>query len=349
VKIWVDMSAPAHVLVLRPIIERLEAEGHEVEVTARDYAQTLALLQLHRMPHTAIGQHGGASRLRKAYRLAGRSAQMLMFGRGRHFDLALAHGSNDLAIAAKTLGIPEANMHDYEYAVTQHRIGCRFAKRVMFPDAVPFDRLRRFGVTLDKYFPYPGLKEEYYLYDFEPDQEALRRLGVDDERVVVIVRPPPDVSLYHRKSNPLFPKVLDRLGRDENAHAVVLPRTGAQREFIESLRLPSVIVPPGAVEAQSLVALADLVVSAGGTMNREAAALGTPVYTTYGGRLGGVDEALIRSGRLRPLTDPRAVELEKRTAEATPTRRDPSSLVETILGTVGASPLREEPHPVTPS
>jgi len=93
---------------------------------------------------------------------------------------------------------------------------------------------------------------------------------------------------------------------------------------------------PAAVEAQSLVALADLVVSAGGTMNREAAALGTPVYTTYGGRLGGVDEALIRSGRLRPLTDPRAIELRKRDAEATPTRRDPELLVETILGTVGA-------------
>ena len=336
-------------LVLRPIIERLEAEGHEVDVTARDYAQTLALLQLHGMPHTAIGRHGGASRLRKAYSLAGRSAQMLMFGRGRHFDLALAHGSNDLAIAAKTLGIPEANMHDYEYAVTQHRIGCRFAKRVMFPDTVPFDRLRRFGVTPEKYFPYPGLKEEYYLYDFTPDIQALSGLGVDEKRVVVIVRPPPDVSLYHRKSNPLFPKVLDRLGRDEDVHAVVVPRTHAQREFIEGLALPSLIVPPGAVEAQSLVALADLVVSAGGTMNREAAALGTPVYTTYGGRLGGVDEALIRSGRLRPLTDPRAVVLEKRTEEAKPTQRDPSYLVETILGTVGASPLREETHPVTPS
>jgi uncharacterized protein len=343
------MSAPAHVLVLRPIIERLRGEGHEVEITSRDYAQTQQLLELHGMQHTPIGRHGGASRLRKAASLASRSSGMLRFGRGRHFDLALAHGSNDLALAAKALSVPEANMHDYEYAVTQHRIGCRLARRVMFPDSVPLERLRRFGVTADKYFPYPGLKEEYYLYDFEPDAEALRRLGVEEERVVVIVRPPPDVSLYHRKSNPLFPKVLDRLGRDSEVQAVVLPRTQEQREFIEGLRLPSVIVPPGAVEAQSLVALADLVVSAGGTMNREAAALGTPVYTTYGGRLGGVDEALIRSGRMRPLTDPRAVELQKRTAEATPIRRDPSFLVETILGTVGASPLREEPHPVTPS
>jgi predicted glycosyltransferase len=71
-------------------------------------------------------------------------------------------------------------------------------------------------------------------------------------------------------------------------------------------------------------------------MNREAAALGTPVYTTYGGRLGGVDEALIRSGRLRPLTDPRALELAKRAAgDGRPTRRDPSLLVDLVLGTVG--------------
>jgi uncharacterized protein len=343
------MSAPAHVLVLRPIIQRLQAEGHEVEVTSRDYAQTQALLDLHGMPHTPIGRHGGASRLRKSYRLAARSTGMLRFGRGRSFDLALAHGSNDLAIAARALGIPEANMHDYEYAVTQHRIGCRLATRVLFPDSVPAERLRRFGVGPEKLFSYPGLKEEYYLFDFEPDPGVLGQLSVDTSRIVVIVRPPPDVSLYHRKSNPLFPKVLDRLGRDEGVHAVVLPRTEAQRRFIEGLRLPSLIVPDHAVDAQSLIALADLVLSAGGTMNREAAALGTPVYTTYGGRLGGVDEALIRSGRLRPLTDPRAMELRKRTEELAPTRRDPAALVEIILGTVGVSPLRGKPHHVAPS
>jgi uncharacterized protein len=333
--IWVDMSAPAHVLVLRPIIERLRAQDHSVQITSRDYAQTQALLDLHGLEHTPIGRHGGASRLRKAVRLGARTTAMIRFGRERSFDLALAHGSNDLAISARALGIPEANMHDYEFAVTQHHIGCRLAKRVMFPDSVPLERLRRFGVRPEKFFPYPGLKEEYYLFDFEPDPDALQRLGVDSSRVVVIVRPPPDVSLYHRKSNPLFPKVLARLGHDEGVHAVVLPRTTAQRELVESLALPSLIVPPGAVEAQSLVALADLVVSAGGTMNREAAALGIPVYTTYGGRLGGVDEALIRSGRLRPLTDPRAIELRKRDQGASPVKRDPAPLVETILATVG--------------
>jgi predicted glycosyltransferase len=230
------------------------------------------------------------------------------------------------------LGIPEANMHDYEFAIAQHQVGCRLAKRVIFPDSVPPERLKRFGVTPEKLFQYPGIKEEYYLSDFVVDEQALEKLGVDTDRVVVVVSPPPDVSLYHRRSNPLFPQVLARVGSDPGVHAVVLPRTEEQRAYVKELALPSLIVPDHAVEAQSLVALADLVVSAGGTMNREAVALGTPVYTTYGGRLGGVDEALIRSGRLRPLTDPRALELEKKSGQGERVRRDPQLLVDLMLG-----------------
>jgi predicted glycosyltransferase len=334
VKVWVDMSGPAHVLVLRPIIERLRAAGHEVEVTSREYAQTQELLELHGIEHCPIGEHGGASRLRKLLRLVERSTGMRRFARDRGFDLALGHGSNDIAIAARALGIPEANMHDYEFAIAQHNVGCRLARRVIFPDSVPPERLRRFGVGPDKLFQYPGLKEEYYLADFEPDRGVLEQVGADPANVIVVVRPPPDVSLYHRKSNPLFPQLLAHLGRQEGVQAVVLPRTQRQRDYVRSLRLPSVLVPEHAVEAQSLVALSDLVVSAGGTMNREAVALGTPVYTTYGGRLGGVDESLIRSGRLRPLTDVRALELRKRDSDRDWTRRDPALLVDLVLGTV---------------
>ncbi len=335
--IWVDMTGPAHVLVLRPIIEQLREAGHDVEVTSREYTQTQELLELHGIEHTAIGSHGGASRVKKLLRLIGRSRAMRSFGRGRSFELALAHGSNDLAIAARALRIPAVNMHDYEFAVAQHQVGCRLARRVIFPDTVPPERLRRFGVGDEKLFQYPGLKEEYYLYDFEPDATVIDRVGVDRNRIVLVVRPPPDVSLYHRRSNPLFPEVLRHVGAREDAHAIVLPRTDAQRRFIEGLELPSLIVPDHAVEAQSLIALADLVVSAGGTMNREAAALGTPVYTTYGGALGGVDDALIRAGRLRPLTDVRALELRKRDGTTEPTLRDPKLLVEAVLGTLEAN------------
>ncbi|MGI8728294.1 MAG: DUF354 domain-containing protein [Solirubrobacterales bacterium] len=336
-RIWVDITGPAHVLVLRPIIERLVDAGHELAVTSREYTQTQELLEIHGIESTELGIHGGASRLRKFGRLVDRSRQMIAFGAGKDFDLAIAHGSNDLAIAARTLGIPEANMHDYEFAVAQHHVGCRLSKRVIWPESVPLSRLERFGVTAEKLFSYPGIKEEYYLADFEPDEGVLERLELDPENVLLVVRPPPDVSLYHRKSNRLFPQVLNHIGRQEGVQAVVLPRTPAQRSFVKSLDLPSLVVPERTVEAQSLVALCDLVISAGGTMNREAAALGTPVFTTYGGALGGVDEMLIREGRLRPLTDPRALDLEKRSGGSEPVRRDPNLLVELMLGAADGS------------
>jgi uncharacterized protein len=331
-RIWFDMTAPAHPVVFRPVIVHLRSGGHDVRVTARDYAQTLPLLRRMGIAHTVIGRHGGASRTRKIRALASRTARMIAYGRRGGFDLAVAHGSNDLALAAAVLRIPEVNAFDYEWATKQHQIGCRLAHRVLTPDAIPPERLRRYGAGPEKLRQYPGLKEEYYLADFEPDERVLEALGVDRDRVLVVVRPPPDVSLYHRKANKLFPAVLDAVGSREDVHAVVVPRTDLQRQTVRALRFPSLIVPDGAVDAQSLIALADLVVSAGGTMNREAVALGTPVYTTYGGRLGGVDEKLIREGRLRPLTDPRALELVKRPqGRAGLTRRNPGILVDMIL------------------
>lgn len=327
------MTAPAHPLVFRPIIKRLREQGHEVEVTARDYAQTLELLRMLDIEHTEFGRHGGESRGRKVAALFTRARQMRKFAKGKQFDLAACHGSNDLPIAARRLGIPAADMFDYEFATYQHNVGCRLANRVMTPDSIPPERLRRYGVDDKKLAQYPGLKEEYYLADFEPNEAVLDQLGLERAKVIVILRPPPDVSLYHRKSNPLFPQVVRHLGTHDEVQAVVLPRTTAQKEYVRSLELPSLVIPDHAVDAQSLIALSDLVVSAGGTMNREAVALGTPVYTTYGGRLGGVDEALIRANKLRPLTDPRALDLHKKTAEGARTRRDPQLLVDLFLNT----------------
>jgi hypothetical protein len=326
------MTASAHVLVFRPLIAILRGRGDEVEITAREYSQTLELLELHGLEATVLGRHGGRSRLGKAWQLAGRLGALRRWAKGRGFDVALAHGSHELTITARRLGIPSSTTFDYEWAWLQHQLGCRSATKVVVPEAIPAERLARYGATPPKLLPYPGLKEEYYLADFEPDLGVPPALGVDPARVLVVLRPPPDVSLYHRHSNPLFPQTLEVLGRRDDVHAVVLPRTVEQRDFVRSLELPSVIVPERAVDAQSLIALADVVVSAGGTMNREAAALGVPVYTTFGGRLGGVDEQLMREERLVPLSDPRAIELRKREERGEGrVRRDPAALLDLLL------------------
>jgi len=332
VKVWVDLTASAHPLVFRPLVKLLEEQGHEVEITTREYAQTLQLISSHGMTATVIGHHGGRSALGKAQQMQGRLRALRKWAKPRRFDLALAHGSHELAITARRLGIPSSTTFDYEWAWLQHQLGCRAATRVVVPDSIPAERLKTYGAEPPKLQQYPGLKEEYYLSDFEADPSVLTDWSIDPARVLVVLRPPPDVSLYHRHSNPLFPMTLEHLGRSDDVHAFVIPRTEEQRDFVKALALPSVIVPEQAVDAQSLIALADLVVSAGGTMNREAAALGVPVYTTYGGRLGGVDEQLIRDGRLRPLTDPRALDLHKRDPDAgTRTRRDPQLLLDLLL------------------
>ena len=331
-RVWIDMTASAHVLVFRPLIELMRERGDEVEITARDYAQTLQLLDLHGLSAEVIGRHGGRSRVQKARRMTHRLGALRTWAKHRDFDVALAHGSHELTLTARRLGIPSSTTFDYEFATLQHQLGCRAATKVVVPDAIPAERLEPYGVRPPKLVQYPGLKEEYYLSDFEPDRSLLERFDVDPARMLVVLRPPPDVSLYHRHSNPLFPMTLEHLGRLDDVHAFVLPRTDEQREYVRELDLPSVILPEVAVDAQSLIALADLVVSAGGTMNREAAALGVPVYTTYGGRLGGVDEELIRDGRLKPLTDPRALDLRKRdAAESTGTRREPALMLELLL------------------
>ncbi len=336
-RVWVDLTNSPHVLVFRPLIRLLRERGAVVEVTAREYAQTMQLLELHGIDAEPIGHHGGGSSLGKARVELSRLGLLRRWARGRRFDLALAHGSHDLTLTARSLGIPSATTFDYEFAWLQHQLGCRAASRVVVPEAIPAERLARYGAKPPKLRRYPGLKEEYYLSDFEPDPAVPEQLGVDPSRRLVVVRTPPEVSLYHRHGNPLFLDVLDRLGRDERVHAVVLPRTDEQRERIRGLGLPSLLVPDRAVEAQSLIAVAAAVVSAGGTMNREAVALGVPVLTTFAGRLGAVDEDLIRSGRLRRLRA--ASDLDLQAVSDTPggvsdtrVRRDSNVLLDLLLG-----------------
>jgi predicted glycosyltransferase len=231
--------------------------------------------------------------------------------------------------------VPSSYAYDYEFARSQHTLGSRAATRVIVPDAIPQERLDRLGAKVGKVRRYPGLKEEYYLSGFTPDRGVLEVLGLDPTRVLAVVRTPPEVSLYHRHGNPLFADVLERLGSDPAVQAVVLPRTAAQRDAIREAALPSLVVPEHAIDAQSLIALSDLVVSAGGTMNREAVALGTPVWTTFAGRMGAVDEGLIADGRLAELIDAAALVFAKKAATGALAQRDPELMLDLMLSALG--------------
>ncbi len=239
--------------------------------------------------------------------MAGRSAALVRFARRERFDLAVAHGSTDQPLAARAAGTPQVTMFDYEYAKVMHHWNGRLATRVLVPSAIPEEALAPYGMRPPKLVRYPGLKEEYYLADHAIDDGRARR-----------ARPRPDPADRRRAAAPggdaLPPRRLDRplrrgrwsacLAAAPEVQTVVLPRTDEQRAALVG---GAAIVPAQAIDGPSLVAAADLVVSAGGTMNREAAALGVPAYTPFAARLGAVDRAPDRRGapappRARPRT-----------------------------------------------
>ena len=243
-RVWADLTNTAHVLVLRPLVERLEADGHDVTLTARPLSHTVELLEDWGHPHTVLGYHGGVSRLGKARAALARAPQLLRFARGRSFDCALAHGSTDLPPACRALRIPNTTMFDYEWAALQHHANCRLANRVLVPDAIPAERLARYGARPPKLVRYPGLKEEYYLADFVPDPTVLEELEPPEDAVLCVVRTAPSYALYLGGSeNELLPGLLRRLSADERTQTVVLARTPGQRQAIRTLGLDRVQRP----------------------------------------------------------------------------------------------------------
>jgi hypothetical protein len=238
-------------------------------------------------------------------------------------------------------------MFDYEYATVSHHLNVRLVDEIVVPDAIPLARLAPYGATPQKVFRYPGLKEEYYLYDFQPDPTVLEQLGIDTRLVVGVMRPAPNVTLYHRHENPLFDQVVEGLAGKRNVTLVITPRTEEQRRHYSSLGLANVIVPEKAVDGLSLIAAADFVIGAGGTMNREAVALGTPAYTMFAGRLGAVDEHLIAVGRLGRASSADDVAVRKKSRHTVQAeRRDPQLFVDEILSVARRRLTRRPLEPV---
>lgn len=316
-RIWIDITNSPHVLFFEPLIAELRAAGHVVEVTARDYAQTLGLLEAKKMDHHRIGRHRGKSRLKKAWGLVSRSLALVAFGARGRFDVAFSHNSNDLAVAAWLLRIPHLIVHDYEHANLSYAVNARLASRIMVPDAIPPAAIVAHGARPERVRTFPGLKEHVYLSPDMPLVEDSRHiLGIDSEAVLVVVRPPATMSAYHPFGNELFTDVISRLGSDSRVRMVVLPRTAEQRAELGRTLPPNAIMPDTVLDGPSLIRAADLVLSAGGTMNREAAALGTPAYTVFAGTMGAVDEDLIRRGVLRRVEHPEDIEIARKPASA---------------------------------
>jgi predicted glycosyltransferase len=298
-RIWIDITNSPHALFFDPIIRDLKAAGHDVSVTARDYAQTVDLLTQREIDYTLIGRHRGARAFAKAVGLASRSMALLGYARGKRFDVAFSHNSNDLAVAAWMIRVPHLVVHDYEHAKTSYAVNARLATRILVPEAIPTAAIAAHGARLDRIGHFPGLKEHVYLGPDTPTHDLRESLGASVGQVLVVLRPPATMSAYHLGiGNELFPALITAIGKRKDLVAVLVPRTRNQAAELAPTLPDNVRVPESVLDGPSLISSADLVISAGGTMNREAAVLGTPAYTVFAGEQGAVDTDLIRRGLL---------------------------------------------------
>jgi len=307
VKVWIDLSNSPHPLLFAPVARRLEERGHTVQLTARDNAQTVELAR-ERWPEVeVIGSESPPGRTGKGIAIVRRIAALHGWARSHRPDVAVSHNSYSQIVAARLARIPVVTAMDFEHQPANH-LAFRLANTLLVPEVMPREAIAHYGARDGKVRPYPGLKEEIYLGDFDPDDGVLERLGIErGDEALVVVRTPPSRALYHRFENPLFQSVLEALGRQQDVRAVALARHSEQRAAIMSLELENVIVPEAAVDSRSLTYVADLVVGAGGTMTREAALMGVPALSVYAGEQPAVDRALEGKGRLTRLTSPEQV------------------------------------------
>lgn len=302
-RIWVDMDNAPHVLVLRPLVEELKKRGHEVFITSRRHGQTVPLLDFFGLEYKSIGKHGGKNKLKKIISILIRSVALYFFAINKKFDIAFCHGSRSLFFTSKIIGIPFVLIQDYEHGYFPPFV-VNWVERIIMPEVVPAEVLSQKGVDVSKFVQFPGLKEEFYIYNFKPDPKVLDEIGVDRNKVIIVLRPPATMAHYHTiEGENLFWSAMHFLAKKQHIHIILLPRTSKQLEefkpILERLNINhNIFIPQKVIYGPNLIWNSDLVISGGGTMNREAACLGVPVYSLFRGPSGAVDRYLSRNGKL---------------------------------------------------
>ena len=299
-KIWIDLDNTPHVPFFLPIIRALESEGHAPVVTARDAFQVCSLARFHGLEFRTVGRHHGANKILKALGTLWRAAQLLPTVLREWPDVSMSHGSRPLELLSFLLRIPSLRIFDYEHATELPLLKPTLG---VAPGAIDDRNLA--GCFRHGLRSYCGLKEDVYTATFQPDPSILAMLAVNADEILVTIRPPATEAHYHNpESETLFVEAVNVLGATPGVRMIILPRTAAsQAEFVQRTwprwcEERTIIVPDNALDGLNLIWFSDLVVSGGGTMIREAAALGVPVYSIFRGKLGAVDRQLAREGRL---------------------------------------------------
>lgn len=304
VNIWIDLENTPNVPFFEPIVKRLRKMNHTVYITCRDYSDIPVLSKLYGIQASTVGWHGGKNKIRKVYIGLLRAILLAKWARKKKIDLAVGFGSRTLALASRLLKITNATVFDYEHGSTY---AYRFCDWVFVPEEVSSQYLIERGISEKKLIKYTGLKEEVYAGVYKYDNGSLDQFKYDEEKVVVTVRPPATKAHYHdHLSEIICRRVFERIAGDSSTMAIFVRRDG-DSTFDEFLQYENIKIITAPFKGLDLIFNSDLVISGGGTMVREAAAIGVPAYSVFTGKMGAVDERLSREGRLIMIRKPEDV------------------------------------------
>jgi predicted glycosyltransferase len=297
-KIWIDLDNSPNVPFFAPIVEELEKRDYSVVLTVRDCFQVRELADLFHLNYRLIGRHYGKSKIRKMAGLCFRALQLIPTIMREKPDLAVSVCSRSQLILSRLWRMPTLFMGDYEFSTAWAFIHPTW---LVCPEVIPNGAIR---LDPNRILKYRGIKEDVYVPRFVPDPSIRPQLGLQEQEVVATIRPPASEAHYHnRQSDELFDAAVEFLSKCRGVKLVALPRNEKQAIELQE-RWPHLLlngtmcIPNRAVNGLNLIWHSDLVISAGGTMNREAAALGVPVYSVFRGRIGAVDQYLANQGRL---------------------------------------------------
>ena len=292
-KIWFDISNSPHINMFYDLIRELESEGHEIIVTSRPLANTVALLNQKKIRHTTIGQHYGKNMLKKIFGYPIRVFQLWQYLSKLKPDLAVSQSSFHSPMVAKLMGIPSIYTNDNEHALG-NLLCFLTATRILIPENMPIPSFFRDSLLYKKFIRYPGIKEGIYLWIKAAAIASDRKQRTPSSSIEIFIRPEPLTAQYYNGKQNFLDEIIAEL--QDTCMVTVLARDKTQFIHYSQKRFNHIHLPETPLSFDQIATSCTLFIGAGGSMTRELALIGVPTISVYQSDLLDVDEILISRG-----------------------------------------------------
>ncbi len=307
--IWLDFLTPKQLFFLGELSRRLEARGHHVFRTTRQYREVDTLIKLKNIEALTVGKYGGATLEGKLAASANRIERLSHIISRLKPEISIAFASPDAARTAFGLGIPHFTVNDSPHSAFVARLTIPLALNLFSPAVIPKAAWSALGARRDQVIQYNALDPVAWLKSFTPNPSVLYELGLDTSRPILVFRVEEAFASYllgySKVEEPTILLIINKLIEEYErpVQIVVLPRYDEQIPVIRASSHNRIIVPKKALDGPSLLSYTSIFIGAGGTMTAESALLGTPTLSCYPREPTIVENYLIKEKLVNRITD----------------------------------------------